>query len=487
LAVVTKLSSLSAFFYFVALVRGGNAYHGARLLAPQSGLPASIARTSDEGVEMPSIRRCVRFAARTLAALVLTLVARWAVASPVDVIFTIDPTQSTGSWSGTDNTYGAFSAQSPGSLSTSVSGNFVVAFDPSTDNPTSIQFVGNNANNNNAYYQLAGNLNGTTAGNEVQFSIQNLIYSLNSGPIAAATTSGLTETFSGTDATSPTGYTVTSGGAVFNTPNGISGNSSNYVGSTGSLTTGLISLSESAAGSGQWTLGFNGTVTYTYDQHEAGYGTGGVFTAAGNLVATANYSVNNQSSVSSAPSGPETVTVQGNSANSAVTATLPTGTTAGTLSVQQVPGITSLTQAAVTAGQNNPVFALSTSNTSIGAPQIWTVQFTGSLGNGLTTLTFDFDPSTIPAGTPLSSLGIWHFDDNPADATYDQWVFLMGPIGVYSGYDTITVTTSSFSPFELGTDINTPEPSTIVLAALGLMPLACFYGRRRKRAALVRG
>ena len=121
---------------------------------------------------MPSTRRCIRFAAKAFLALVLTLVARVAVASPIDVIFTIDPTQSTGSWSGTDNTYAHFSAQSPGSLSTSVSGNYVVAFDPTTDNPTSIQFVGNNPNNNNAYYQLAGNLNGTTAGNTVQFSIQ---------------------------------------------------------------------------------------------------------------------------------------------------------------------------------------------------------------------------------------------------------------------------------------------------------------------------
>jgi hypothetical protein len=66
-------------------------------------------------------------------------------------------------------------------------------------------------------------------------------------------------------------------------------------------------------------------------------------------------------------------------------------------------------------------------------------------------------------------------------------VFLTGPIGVFSGYDTITVTTSSFSPFELGTAVNTPEPSSIVLAACGLMPFACFYGCRRKRAALIRG
>ncbi len=418
-------------------------------------------------------------AACTSAVLCLMVPTRNAVASPVDVVFTIDPTQSTVAWSGTDNSYGAFSAQSPGSLSSPVSGNFVLAFDPSTDNPTSIQFVGNNPGNNNAYYTAATNLTGTTGGGEVQFSLQNLTFSLNSAALPAATTSGLTETFSGTS----TNYAVTQGGIVFTTPNGVNGNSTDYVGSTGSLSTGTFTLKETAPGSGQWTLGIAGTVTYTYSGGAggAGYGTGGTLTATGNQFATATYSVNNQTSVPSSPSTPVTVTVPGSSPNSAVTATLPAGTSSGTLSVQQVPGITSLTQAAVTAGQNNPVFALSTSNTSIGAPQIWTVQFTGSLGGGLTTLTFDFDPSTIPAGTPLSSLGIWHFDDNPADATYDQWVFLTGPISVYSGYDTITVQTSSFSPFELGAS-PAPEPATIVLAGFGLLPLA--FGCRRKRRAV---
>jgi hypothetical protein len=412
----------------------------------------------------------------TFAALYLMVATSVAIASPVDVVFTIDPTQSTVAWSGTDNSYGAFSAQSPGSLSSPVSGNFVLAFDPTTDNPTSIQFVGNNPGNNNAYYQAANNVTGTTAGGEVQFSLQNLTFSLNSATLPAATTSGLTETFSGTS----TNYAVTAGGIVYTTPNGSTGNSTDYVGSTGSLTTGTFTLKETAPGSGQWTLGIAGTVSYTYSATDAGYGTGGTLTATGNQFATATYGTNNQTTVSSSPSTPVTVTVPGSSPNSAVTATLPAGTSSGTFSVQQVPGITSLTQAAVTAGQNNPVFALSTSNTSIGAPQIWTVQFTGTLGNGLTSLTFDFDPSTIPVGTPLSSLGIWHFDDNPADATYDQWVFLTGPIGVYAGYDTITVETSSFSPFELGAS-PAPEPATIVLAGFGLLPLA--WGCRRKRRA----
>ena len=434
-------------------------------------------------------------AATGVAVLGLTLVSSAAVASPIDIVFTIDPSESTVAWSGTDNSYGAFSAQPGGSLSTQVSGNFVLAFDPTTDNPATIQFVGNNAGNNNAYYQASNsdanavpvggpaNLAGTTSGGQVQFALQNLIFSLNSGTINAATTTGLTETFSATSSTPPTGYTVTSGGLVFQAPNGVNGNSADYVGSTGNLTTGTFTLTESGPSSGQWTLGIHGTVTYTYNNGA----TTGTLTATGDQVATATYSVNNQTGVTTASSAPETVTVPGNTPTSAVTATLPQGTTAGTISVQQVPGITSLTQAAVTAGQNNPVFALSTSDTSIGAPQIWTVQFTGSLNGGTATLTFDFDPSTIPAGTPLSDLGIWHFDDNPADATYLQWVFLTGPINVYAGYDTITITTSSFSPFELGREFTpTPEPSTIALATAALVPLAGFFALRRKRRALSR-
>ena len=279
-----------------------------------------------------------------------------AVAGPINVIFTIDPTVSTESYSGTDNTYGAFSAQQPGSLSTSTSGNFVLSFDPTTDHPTSIQFVGNNPGNNNAFYQLANgiqnaqpgnqpaNLAGTTSGGQVQFALQNLIFSLNSGVIPVATASGLSQTFSATNPAAPTGYTVTSGGIVSQTPGGLVGSATNYVGSTGNLTTGTFTLSESAPGLGQWSLAINGSVTYTYNNGT----TTGTLTATGALVGSAAYSAANIQNVAS---GSQTVTVPGNDPNAAVTAALPSSSSGGTLTVQQVPGITSLTQAAVTAGE----------------------------------------------------------------------------------------------------------------------------------------
>src|ERR1700729_1249507 len=95
-------------------------------------------------------KRLVGLSVGCLSALLcLVLAPSGSVAGPVNVVFTIDPTVSTQSYAGTDNTYGAFSPQQPGSLITPVSGNFVVSFDPTTNNPTSIQFVGNNPGNNN--------------------------------------------------------------------------------------------------------------------------------------------------------------------------------------------------------------------------------------------------------------------------------------------------------------------------------------------------
>ena len=71
-----------------------------------------------------------------------------------DVILTIDSSQSNETWSGIDNTYGVVQPQSNGSLTTAVEGHFVVDFDPTTDTPTSIQFIGNN---NDGYFQLDNN------------------------------------------------------------------------------------------------------------------------------------------------------------------------------------------------------------------------------------------------------------------------------------------------------------------------------------------
>ena len=109
------------------------------------------------------------------------------------------------------------------------------------------------------------------------------------------------------------------------------------------------------------------------------------------------------------------------------------------------------------------------------------MDYSGSLNGGTASLTFDFDPTTIPAGTPLSDLGIWHFN-----SSLGQWEFLTGTIVdsfATLGYDTITIQTMSFSPFDLGlAPVAVPEPATTVLAGSGLLSLACFAYRRRRHA-----
>ncbi len=429
-------------------------------------------------------RRKIRFDAFVLAIAGLCLFssATPAVADPINVVFTLNPTQSSVTLTGTDNTYGSFVTQSTNSLTSSIGGNFVVSFDPSTDNPQSIQIAGTNPNNNNGFYQYAtsvpsatpfgtpANLAGTVTGGQEAFAYRNLVFNLSSPVLTATNTSGLSETFTATTSS----FVTTAGTVDFQTPAIPNGVSQSEVNARGTLTTGNWTLTESGPGTGLWTLTESGTYTAPYNN---GTSTGTeTFTAT--FVSTATVQTTgpnaNVASVATPTTTPVTANALGGSTTTGgVSATFNPGTTGGTLTVQQVPGITSLTQAAVTAGQNNPVFALSTSSASIGAPQIWTVQFDGSLNGGQATLVFDYDPSLLPAGFDQSQLGIWHYNE-----ALNQWQFQGGQVDVAD--HTVTFVTSSFSPFALGT---VPEPSTIVLALGGLLPLGYSRWRRSKRQA----
>ena len=99
------------------------------------------------------------------------------------------------------------------------------------------------------------------------------------------------------------------------------------------------------------------------------------------------------------------------------------------------------------------------------------MQYSGFLNDTTVELVFHYDPSLLPVGTDESQLGIWHFN-----TTLGVWQFG----GTVNTADhTITYTTDSFSPFELGI-ATVPEPSTLVLGGLGLAVLCCL-SRRVKR------
>ncbi len=382
-----------------------------------------------------------------------------------------------------------------------MSGNFVVSFDPSTDTPSSIQLVAdfNDPNNNNGYFAPQTNNQatrrfGTPANVGLQsgpdsIAIRDLVWNFSSPALSPASTVGLSSTFSA----GTTAFKVTSGGIDYTTTLGTA--SSSYVGSQDVVApTSTWTLSEASAGSGDWTLVFDGTYPYTYN---TGVTTGSL-TAAATVSSTAHYAVGTTSSgttqtgeVFNSSTGnvvtvptPTTDPVQaqvlgGAGTTGGVTADFPATITPGTITVQEVPGITSLTQAAVEAGQANPIFALSTADNAIGAPQIWSVDFAGQLNGGSATLTFNYDPTKLPAGTDQSQLVIWHFNH-----ITNQWEHT-GAGDVNIALHQITYTTDSFSPFSLGTLAVVPEPSTIVLAGCGLLSLG-IVGWRRRQAVVAR-
>lgn len=101
--------------------------------------------------------------------------------------------------------------------------------------------------------------------------------------------------------------------------------------------------------------------------------------------------------------------------------------------------------------------------------QMWDLHDTGTF-TGSATVTLHYNP-TLVGGVDPSQLQIWHF-------TSGEWVAVANEV-VDASTNTITFTTDSFSPFVLGV---VPEPSSAVLAALGLITLVT-YGRQRTRRA----
>ncbi len=390
------------------------------------------------------------------------------------MIFTIDPSQSSETFSGVDNTYGAIGPSN--TLSASVSGHFLVNFDTSTDTPSSIQFEGASG----GFYTLAtpytlspgvggtgpaapANLGGSAGA--VSFALRNLAYDFNSSAVTPTNSTGSTTTYSANN----TSYQVLSG--AFDYVNGNAGTVPE-TGATGPLTGGTWTLTDSPAHSGNWTLSLtNGTVPVPYNFTSVG-GTSGSLTATGNVVATAQYTAANNTA--SVPASASTASALGGSSTpGGVTVDFNGNTTGGTLTVQQVPNLGGTSQAAVAAAQANPTFVLSTEALS-GTPQIWTVNYPDSAVTGPVTIVFHYDPTGLTLAQQ-EQLVIWHFDTT-ANGGQGGWV---SGGTVDTANDTIAFTTSTFSPFELGVQV-VPEPSTIVLLIGGGVGLVTVALRRRR-------
>jgi hypothetical protein len=377
-------------------------------------------------------------------------------ASATEVVFTIDPAQSGHDLSAVDTSvvdpHGSYVPTSAGSMSTALSGNFVVDFDPTTNTPSSLSFKGGQG-----YFRFNSSLSAHTADGQLTIDFT---------PVTWDFDGTVTKTGGVFPATQNT-FTLLGGSLTRNIHTAQFPNSS--------ITTNFVGGAPATPNGGQWTIANSGAGDWTlslvgglYQSTYGAFGTSGSMTHSVHAIATAHYGLENAAAV--APAAPGADALGGASTTGGVSINFSDATSGGTFSVQQLPNQTSLDQTAIAAAEANPVFALSTSTLST-SPQIWTVNYDGTIGTAAT-LVFAYDPTLLPAGFDESTLGIWHFNKLTS-----AWEF-GGQVNTLD--HTITFQTTSFSPFQLGAAV--PEPSSITLAVCGLLGLIVYVWSHRRKA-----
>jgi hypothetical protein len=394
-----------------------------------------------------------------------------ATAPAEQIIFAIDKAVSSVSVSHTDSVLGTAVPQSSGSATSPIEGHFVVEFDPFSGDPSTIQFVFGHGflaytdTIADASPGTLGNPSGTAPanlaieipGSSVKGALRNTTWDWKSGPIAKS---------GGVFDATQTSFFLLSGSiddvndhGVFDHDD-ITGNPSDP-GDFLPLTSGSWSLVESAPGSGFWTL--TGDVAYeeTDITNHGDHTLATTTTYGGPFVATAQFGAGNVDAVGAGETSGSVLGGAGTTGG--VDVSFDQVTTAGTLSVQEIP-TTGLSYDALQALELETNFQLAGLT-----PQIWDVSFGGQF-TGPLTLTFGYDESLL-GGVPEANLFMWHFDD-----ALNDWEQIFGSIDV--DLNTITISTDSLSPFALGV----PEPRSFVLAGLGSGLLLVAAWRRRRAA-----
>jgi hypothetical protein len=379
----------------------------------------------------------------------------WAMpARAAQVVFTIDPAQSGHDLSAVDTSavdpHGTYVPTSPGSMSTTLSGNFVVDFDPTTNTPTSLSFKGGQG-----YFRFDSALSAHTA--DAQLTID---------------FTPVTWDFDGTVANSAECF------RPHRTFTLLSGSLTRSIRAhlDSSITTTFRRsrprqwpLTIAKSGAADWT---RRSSTGCTNRHMALRHVG-LDDAQRPCGATAHYGLEERRPWLP----PETLTRWARLTTGGVSINFSDATSGGTFSVQQLPNQTSLDQTATPRVSTRclPCRPRRFRRPNLGGG------LHGTIGTAAT-LVFAYDPTLLPLGFDESTLGIWHFNKLTS-----AWEF-GGQVDTVN--DTITFETTSFSPFQLGVAV--PEPSSVVLAAGGLLGLVGYVwpawpaaGRRSSKRRIV--
>ncbi len=391
-----------------------------------------------------------RLCFRALAACAATLYAVAPAAAAIPVIFTVDSANTSTTLQASADFFGTGIPQAPGSDTTTTVGHFLVEIDDPT-NPTTFQFQAgdgflqyiNTANGANfSPGDTPANFALQTADGQEQVAARNLSWDFSSPVIHAQ----LGQSFSATN------LTVDSLTGSYNSATFGNYDASDY---QLPLSTGTAQISATAPG--QLGLNITGTLhtsaTLVFIQAN--------FDFSGTFNATAAFDAANVAQTTN-PAAPVASVLGGATQIGGVDAQFAAGSSLGTFSAQQIP------LAGLPLDSLSGLPALGLTSLSQDA-QVWNVAYSGAI-NGSVQLTFDYDPSRLTPAEQAdpSRLSIAHFREDTK-----QWEILHGTVDPVN--HTITVTTTSLSPFLLTSSV--PEPSAFALALLGVTA-GTFFRRR---------